>query len=93
MESLINQNKKTWTTNNQVMYSLFLSHCTPGIETKLQGMETCDTIDTKQDGLGMISLIRDVTHRRDETEHVMLDIARADKELIICCQKYQILIT
>ena len=37
------------------------------METKFQGMETWGTINPKQDGLGIISLIRDVTHKRDET--------------------------
>ena len=55
--------------------------------TKLQGMETWSTIEPKQDGLGMNSLIRDVTQRHDETPQAMLNIVRADKELMLCYQK------
>ena len=69
------QNKKTWTKKNQVVYNLFLSHCTPEMGTKLQGMETWGTIDPKKGGLGMIALIRNFTYIRDETVHAMLDVA------------------
>ena len=44
------------------------------METKIHGMKTWVTIDPKQDGLGMIALIRDVTHRRDKTSQAMLNI-------------------
>ena len=74
-------------TNNQVVLNIFLSHCTPEMETKLQGTETWSTVEPKQDGLGVIYFIRDVTHTRDETAHTVLNIFRADKELIICHQK------
>ena len=75
----IEQNKNTWTTNNQVVYNLFLFYCTPEMETKLQGMEPWYKINTKQDGLGLIAIIYDATHRCYETEEAMLDIFRADK--------------
>ena len=80
----VEQNKNTWTKNNQVVYNLFLSHFNPEMETNLQGMENWGTIDPKQDGLGMIFLIRDVTHRPDEIPQAMLDIIRADIELMLC---------
>ena len=89
----VDQNKKTWTTNNQVVYNLFMSHCTPEIETKLQGMETWGKIDPKLDGLGMISLICDVTQRCNETEQSMLDIIHSDKDMILCHQKERISLT
>ena len=57
------------------------------METKLQGMETLGKIDPKQDGLGPIDLIRDVTHIGDETAQEMLDIFRVDKDLMLCHQK------
>ena len=44
------------------------------METKIQGMETWITVNTKNDGLEMIDLICDVTHRRDDMSQVMLDI-------------------
>ena len=57
------------------------------METKLQIMETCGTIDPKQDSLGLISLIRDVIHRRDDMAQAMIDIVVKDKELMLCHQK------
>ena len=57
------------------------------METKLQIMETWGTIDPKQDSLGLIALIRDVIHRRDEMAQAMLDIVVEDKELMLCHQK------
>ena len=37
--------KATWASNNQVIFNLFLSHCSPEMETKLQGMKTWSDID------------------------------------------------
>ena len=56
-------------------------------------METRGTIDPKQDGLGMIDLIRYVTHRRDDTAQSTLDTFQEDKDLMLCHQKLHILIT
>ena len=56
-------------------------------------METWGTIDPKQDGLRVIALIRDVTHRCEEISQAMLDIFQADKELMLCYQKDQISLT
>ena len=63
------------------------------METNLQVMENWSTIYPKQDGLGLISLICNVTHRRDETDQEILNIVRADKELILCHQKDHIALT
>ena len=49
------------------------------METKLQCMETWGTIDPKQDGLGLIALIRDVTYRCDKTAQAILNIVQAEK--------------
>ena len=38
--SAVKAQKAQWEENNQKVYNLFLSHCTPNMETKLQGMET-----------------------------------------------------
>ena len=43
--------KATWASNNQVIFNLFVSHCSPEIETKLQGMKTWSKIDKSKDGL------------------------------------------
>ena len=87
------EKKNTCRNNNQVVYNIYLSHCTPEMETKPQGMETWGKIDQKKYGLGLISLICYVAHRRDETSQAMLDILRADKELMICLQHEHISLT
>ena len=43
----VDQNENTWTTNNQEVYNLFLYHCTPEIENKLEGMKIWGTINPK----------------------------------------------
>ena len=63
------------------------------METKLQGMETWGTIKPKYDSLGLIYLIRNVTHRRDDTAHEIIGIVRADKDLIFLHQKEHISLT
>jgi len=32
--------KATWVSNDQIIFNLFSSHCSPEMETKLQGMKT-----------------------------------------------------
>ena len=41
------EQKNTWTNNNQLVYNLFLSHCTPEMDTNLQGMEAWGKLKTK----------------------------------------------
>ena len=59
--------KALWASNNQVIFNLFISNCPPEMETKLQGMKTWSEIDETQDGLMLIKLVCDITHKRDET--------------------------
>ena len=89
----VEQNKNIWTTNNQVVYNLFPPHFTPEMDTNLQGLETWGTINTKKDGLGLITLICNVTHRRDDTAQAMANTVRADKDLMICHKKEHISLT
>ena len=63
--------KATWASNNQVIFNLFISHCSPEMETKLQGMKAQSEIDESQDGL---KLIRDIMHKQDKTAQAMLDV-------------------
>jgi len=66
--------KATWPSNNQVIFNLFISHCSPKMETKLQGMKTWSEIDETQYGLKLIKLNRDITYKWDETAQAMLDV-------------------
>ena len=52
------------------------------METKLQGMNAWRQIDETQDRLKLI--IRDITHKPDETAQAMLEVVQADKELMLC---------
>ena len=63
------------------------------METKLQGMKIWSEIDETQDGLMLIKLIRDITHKRNETVQAMLDVVRADKELMLCIQSKHMSLT
>ena len=85
--SAVKAQKAQWEENNQKVYNLFLSHCTPNMETKLQGMETWPIVEDEQDGLKLTIIICNIVHRRDETSKAILDIVRADKELMLCHQK------
>ena len=85
--------KAMWASNNQVIFNLFISHCSPEMETKLQGLKTWGKIDKTQDGLKLIKLIRDITYKRDETAQAMLDVVRADKELMLCIQREHMSLT
>jgi len=66
--------KATWASNNQIIFNLFLSHCSPEMETKLQGMKTWSKIAESQYGLKLIRLICDITHKHNEMAQAMLDL-------------------
>ena len=87
--------KATWASDNQVIFNLFISHCSPKMETKLQGMKTWSNINDSQNGLKLTTLIHDVTHKQDETAKAMmiLDMIRANKGLMLCTQSKHMLLT
>jgi len=66
--------KAMWASNNQIIFDLFLSHYSPEMKTKLQGVKTWSKIDKSQDGLKLIRLVRDIMHKQDETAQAMLDV-------------------
>jgi len=70
MSSMKKRMRATWASNNQVI-SLFIYN---EMETKLQSMKTWGQTDEIQDGFKLIKLIRDITHKQDETAQAMLDV-------------------
>ena len=56
-------------------------------------MKTLSKIDETQDGLMLIKLIWDITHKRDEMAQAMMDVVQADKELMLCIQSKHMSLT
>ena len=56
-------------------------------------MNTWSKIEESQDGIKLITLVRDITHKRDETAQAILDVVQANKELMICVQSKHIVLS
>ena len=59
------------------IYNLVLSHCTPEMETKLKGMSNWDSVLKAQDGIALAQLIRDMLHKKDESQVNILHVCAA----------------
>ena len=79
--------KTNWKNNNEIAFSKFLSHCTPSMRGKLQGMETWTVIEEKMDGLGLIKLLQDITFQQDGSKQSILEIVEAVRSLYVCFQR------
>merc|ERR1712155_130846 len=68
------------------IYNLVLSHCTPEMETKLKGMSKWDSVSKAQDGIALAQLIRDVLHKKDESQVNIMHVCTAYRALHTCYQ-------
>ena len=59
------------------------------MKTKLQSLDAFTQAAEDQDGIGLILLVRNVYHNKDQVYQSMLDLVRADKVLHICWQHPQ----
>jgi len=58
---IVKEQKATRVNNNQIVYNLFISNCTPEMETKLHDMDAWSNIYAKEDGLELIKLVGNAT--------------------------------
>merc|ERR1712155_393882 len=68
------------------IYNLVLSHCTPKMETKLKGMSNWASVSKAQDGIALAQLIRDVLHKKDESQVNIMHVCAAYRALHTCYQ-------
>ena len=80
----INKQEDAWEENNPQIYNQWHAHCTPAMKTKLRSLDAFDQVAEDQDGIGLIALVRNVYHKKDQAHHSMLDLVRADKALHQC---------
>ena len=57
----IYREKQQWKNNNSVTFSKFLSHWTPSMRAKLQGIKPWAKDEDEQDGLGLVGLLQTIT--------------------------------
>jgi len=83
----IYRDQQQWKHNNSVTFSKYLSHSTPSMRAKLQGMGKWETIEDEQDGLGLIGLLQAITFQQDGSKIGMLSLVEATKNLYLCFQR------
>ena len=82
--SNMTKQEDSWEENNPRVYNQYHAHCTPAMKTKLQSLDALAQVAEYQDGIGLILLVCNVYHKKDQAHQSMLDLVRADKALHIC---------
>ena len=78
--------KRYWKENNQLIFSLLLSHCTQSTRTHLKSMDCWDDMFEAHDGLAVLSAIRATIFGTDGSAQTMLELVRAWKSYANCWQ-------
>ena len=82
--------KYNWEENGQRVYSLILHHCHPTLELKISEHTGWILVRDSGDMVGLLKLIRNITHNQDETKHADMSVVECDLELMLGFQeKYQ----
>ena len=62
------QSMSAWTENNSRMFNLLLQHTDPELEEVLRTLSKWEQAKIDQDSIALIHMIRDVSHKHDETK-------------------------
>ena len=73
--------KEKWEENRPRIYNLFLQHCPPKLETRLTSQEKWDQVRANRDVVGLLKMIRDITHNHNESKPGLMAIIECDLEL------------
>ena len=70
--------KNAWDENKGRMYHLVLQHCPLELESKLKAMSNWDSVNADRDIIGLLNLVRDITHKHDETRQGTMALVESD---------------
>ena len=73
--------KTAWDKNKGRMYHLVLQHCPKELEGKLKAMSSWDSVNATRNVIGLLCLVRDVTHKHDETRQGTMALVESDLQL------------
>ena len=76
-----------WKENKSRMYNIVLCQCPKDLDTQLQSLSTWSTINLEKDVVGLLKLIRDVTHKHDETQQGTMALVESDMRLYLTHMK------
>ena len=66
--------KEKWEENGKRVYSLILQHCHPTLELKIPEQTGWILVCNYRDMVGLLKLIRNITHNQDETNHAAMSV-------------------
>ena len=76
-----------WEENKARMYNLVLLQCPRALETQLKTLSDWENISSDQDVVELLLLIRDVTHKHDETKQGTMALVESDLLLYLSHMK------
>ena len=76
-----------WKENKSRMYNIVLCQCPKDLDTQLQSLSTWSSINSDKDVVGLLKLIRDVTHKHDETQQGTMALVESDMHLYLTHMK------
>ena len=71
----------SWEELNAQIYNLCLQHCPPVLELVLKANSRWEKISCDQNGIGLLLVIRDITHKQDENMQSTMSYVEAFLEL------------
>ena len=78
---------RNWKDCNGTIWNKVISHCTPGMKTKLKSLSGWDQAEINQDGMELVKLLHSVHFEQDGSKQSMLEIVSAKKKLYLCFQR------
>ena len=75
-----------WEELNANIYTLCLHHCPPVLELVLKANSIWENISCNQNGIGLLLVIRDITHKQDEKIQSTMLYVKAPLELLTTFQ-------
>ena len=75
--------KDKWGENQPRAYSLVLQHCPPELETRLTSPSNWDQVWVDRDVVGLLKMIRVITHNHGKSKLGLVAIIECDMELYL----------
>jgi hypothetical protein len=77
--------QKWWDENTQEIYNLLMHHSTPEMKTKLLTMDSWAKTSATQDGIALLKMIQDISHKKDGGANAttIFDLVHMDKDMFL----------
>ena len=79
--------EEEWETCSTKIYNLLLVHCLTDLEEVLKTMTNWDLVSASEDAMGLIAMIRDVSHDKTGSKQTVMTFVKLAIEFFTFCQQ------